>query len=465
VSRRDLKALLFVPHPLSRIASQLLFWELDLHFTASSDAESDHHPEPYPSAYQTAPPQCDGDARHAQRSADILTRIIVDNSFANAVRTLKIFAWTRDKDGSMAFQIGVQLREFHAEQTPDPRPLFLGMLANALPKLINLRNVHISAMSEGIIPVLRTLQTTSPRLRGLSLKLVVLTSVFSYLEVDTLFSLPRSPDCPGDLSFLDFRHLSHLAYTINALSGTPTIHSLINQNRATLHSIALTNPYSSPQWIFPTNALSIRNLTNIFFTGHFPPTSHAFEDILSHGRQLETFDVSCCALECSNASMQFRSVRGANSLPFLRHFAFSVQSIGTRTVDRDLFPAIAEFLRGRRQLKSLQLIVSEQPVQHAVGFDAAIWGVLPSLEGLKGLKISYPSDLSPGLASWLIPRTVLALSLSIDYNTPTAGDPIPFLKVCIYFTTAFCLEFLLITFDLPAIPPGHTPFPSIHRSL
>lgn len=163
--------------------------------------------------------------------------------------------------------------------------------------------------------------------------------------------------------------------------------------------------------------------------------------------------------------MQFRSVQGANSLPFLRHFAFSVQCIGVRTVDRDLFPAIAEFLRGRRQLKSLQLIVSEQPVRRAVGFDAAIWGVLPSLEGLKGLKISYPSDLSPGLASWLIPRTVLALSLTVDYNTPTAGDSIPFLKVCIYFSTPFSLKFVLITLDLPATPPRHTPFPSIHRSL
>jgi len=199
--------------------------------------------------------------------------------------------------------------------------------------------------------------------------------------------------------------------------------------------------------------------------GYFPLTSHAFADILTHGRQLETFDISCCALECSNASMQFRSVHGANSLPFLRNFAFSLQSIGRRTVDRDLFPAIAEFLRGRRQLKTLQLVVSEQLVQHAVGFDAAIWGVLPSLEGLKGLKISYPSDLSPGLASWLIPRTVLALSLTIDYSTPTAGDPIPFLKVCIYFSTSLSLEFILISLDLQATPSRHTPFPSVYRPL
>jgi len=258
------------------------------------------------------------------------------------------------------------------------------------------------------MPVLRILQTTSPRLRGLSLK---------------------SLDFPIDLSFFDFRYLSHFAYNTNSPSVTPsTIHSLINQNHATLRSIALANPHSSPHWTFPTMSLSIRNLTSIFFMGYFPSTSHAFADILSHGRQLETFNVSCCALECANASTQFRSVQNANSLPFLRHFAFSVQSIGRRTVDRDLFPAIAEFLRGRRQLRSLQLVAYEEPVQHAVGFDAAIWGVLPSLEGLKGLKISYPSDLSPRLASWLIPRSVLALRLTIDYNAQYARDPIPFLN-------------------------------------
>ena len=137
-------------------------------------------------------------------------------------------------------------------------------------------------------------------------------------------------------------------------------------------------------------------------------------------------------------------------------------------VDRDLFPAIAEFLHSRRQLKSLQLVVSEQPVQpvqHAVGFDATIW-VLPSLEGLEGLKISYPSDLSPASASWLIPKTVLALSLAIDYNTRTAGDSIPFLKVCIYSSAWSSLEFRrLISLDLQATLSRHAPFPQICRSL
>ena len=82
----------------------------------------------------------------------------------------------------------------YLRQVPDPGFLFLGMLTNALPKLINLRNVHISAMSEGMVPVLRILQCTSPRLRGLSLKLVVPTFVFPYTEVDT-FAFPR-PDLP-----------------------------------------------------------------------------------------------------------------------------------------------------------------------------------------------------------------------------------------------------------------------------
>lgn len=216
---------------------------------------------------------------------------------------------------------------------------------------------------------------------------------------------------------------------MDSISTLPSsIHNVLGQNKTTLRTVALENPHPSPHWTFPASALSIRNLTTIIFTGHFPAASHAFAEILGNGRQLETFDVSCCALECSTASNQFRGVQ-PNSLPFLRHFSFSVHSIGRRTVDRDLFPAIAEFLRGRRNLRSLQLVAYDEAVQHAVGFDAAIWGVLPSLEGLKGLKITYPPDLAPGLASWLIPRTVLALRLTIDYNTQSARDPIPFLNV------------------------------------
>ena len=77
--RHDLKTLLLVPHVLSRIASQLLFRKIDLHFGS--------------------------DKWDSQRSADILTRIITDNAFANLVRTLRIFVPGRDVV-PMSFQTG-----------------------------------------------------------------------------------------------------------------------------------------------------------------------------------------------------------------------------------------------------------------------------------------------------------------------------------------------------------------------
>ncbi|KAF8188708.1 hypothetical protein BJ912DRAFT_1031893 [Pholiota molesta] len=393
--RRDLKALLFVPHPLSRIASQLLFWELDLHFTGAAEGvgESDEDDGGggggggyYHSGSGSGSGAGHGgegagkgwrgdEASHAQRSADILTRIITDPVFASAVRTLRIYAFRRDRDGSSAFQTG--------------------MLTNALPRLINLRNVHLSATSDGIVPVLRILQRTSPRLRGLSLK---------------------SPDSPADLSFLDFRHLTHFAYATSAAlpsgSGAPppataAFHALLAQNKTTLRTIALdlspsfpspsssfssgngnNNPQALPgmaaHWTFPTSALRLRNLTAVFFTGAVPASSALFAALLAGGRQLETLDVSCSTLDSASLSAQVRAA-DPGALPFLRSFAFTVGGLGRRVVDRDLFPSIAGFLRGREGLRSLNLVVLEEGAQAAVGFDAAAWGVLPSLQLRPGI--------------------------------------------------------------------------------
>ena len=96
-----------------------------------------------------------------------------------------------------------------------------------------------------------------------------------------------------------------------------------------------------------------------------------------------------------------------------------------------MFPALAEFLRGRQQLKTLHLSVCDESVQRAVGFDASVWGVLPSLVNLKGLTITYPSDLTPGLAPWLIPRSVHALALEMDHIPTASRDPVGFLDVCV----------------------------------
>ncbi|GLB44437.1 hypothetical protein LshimejAT787_1700640 [Lyophyllum shimeji] len=381
--RHDLKALLFVPHAVSRVASQLLFQQVDLHFggidaeEGRSDLWTHHHAEDLTVARED-------DARHAQRSADILTCIIVDPAFASSVRTLRIYAPMRDRDGAMAFQTG--------------------MLTNALVKLINLRNVHISAGVEGILPVLRVLHTCTPRLRGLSI---------------------HSPEGPTDLQYLDFKHLAHFSYCTTGGSNNQ-VQSFLAQNRDFLRTVYIDNPH----WAFPTNSVSIRNLTHIHFTGHIPLNNQLFADILTNGRQLESLTL-CCSLDGST-SQQFRSLHsyghGQPALPFLRHFVFSVLAVHRRVADRDLFPAIAEFLRGRQHLRSLVLTAHDETVQRAVGFDAAVWGVLPSLVHLKSLKITYPPDLSPGLASWLIPRSVLALALTLDHVPSSSRDPVPFLE-------------------------------------
>ncbi|KAG5641529.1 hypothetical protein DXG03_004820 [Asterophora parasitica] len=377
--RHDLKALLFIPHAISRVASQLLFQKLDLHFGGidSEEGRGDlwtHH----------SGDGRDEDARHAQRSADILTRIIVDPSFASAVRTLRIYAPLRDRDGAMAFQTG--------------------MLTNALPKLINLRNAHISAGVDGILPVLRVMQTCTPRLRGLSL---------------------HSPDGPTDLQYLDFKHLAHFSYTTTG-GSTNQVQSFLAQNRDFLRTVYIDNPH----WVFPTNSVSIRNITHFHFTGHVPLNNQLFADILANGRQLESLTL-CCSLD-GDTSQQFRALHsyshGHTVLPFLQHFAFSAQSVHRRVSDRDLFPAIAEFLRGRQHLHSLVLTAHDESVQRAVGFDAAVWGVLPSLVNLRKLKITYPPDLAPGLASWLIPRSVRALALTLDRVPSPSRDPVPFLE-------------------------------------
>ncbi|KAF9444045.1 hypothetical protein P691DRAFT_737051 [Macrolepiota fuliginosa MF-IS2] len=408
--RRDLKSLLFVPHAISRIASQLLFRELDLHFGnlkySNSEEDDDWR-------IHEAHVRASDAARHAQRSADILTRIIVDPAFAHCVRTLRIFASTRD--GGLAFQTG--------------------MLTNALPKLVNLRNVHISSGAEGLSPVLRILQSTNPRLRGLSL---------------------QSPDYPADLAFLDFRHISHFTYTSppvptqtnSSTQACASLRDILSSNRTTLRTINV----FTPSWTFPSHSISIRNLTRIHFSGTFPANqsvsstsppsayipSQAISELITHGRQLESLAIDCTLLENATLSAQFRTDPippiHPHPLPFLRHFAFTVRALGRRTVDKDLFPSITSFLRGRAQLQTLQLIVDTTPPSlggvggvisaanlEATGYDASIWGLLPSLGGLKAVRMTYPRDLAPGLAGWLIPRGVTALGMELGAQRLNAG--------------------------------------------
>ncbi|KAJ3937338.1 MAG: hypothetical protein NXY57DRAFT_1107277 [Lentinula lateritia] len=391
--RRDLKTLLFVPNSLSRIASQLLFRKLDLHFSDFSDIaeeEADSWRTPLLSANIR-----DQSNRHAQRTADILTRVITDASFASVVRTLRIFSFRSDKDGWSSFQIGI--------------------LSNALPKLINLRNAHITAPIDGTMPILQILQTSHPRLSGLTLQI---------------------PNGSLGLSTLTLQHLTHFAYeasyvpssaggsdpSSSASSESETLSEFLSQNRGTLRTLCIENPAST----FPaTSSISIRNLTHIGYMGQLPVTSsQLIPDLLTHGRQLECLNLTVL-LDCA-LSPYFRSL--STSLPFLRHFTLCIAgSVSRQLNDRDLLPSIADFLRNRRDLKTLSLTVGGgEFVLRSTGFDASIWGVLPSLTSLLGLTITYPKDLAPGLGAWLIPRTVVSLTLD-GFAAASLREPLIFL--------------------------------------
>jgi len=161
--------------------------------------------------------------------------------------------------------------------------------------------------------------------------------------------------------------------------------------------------------------------------------------LIEHGRQLEYLSVDCTFLENITLSTQFLTDPIPpilpHPLPFLRHFSFTIHALGRRTVDKGLFPSITSFLRGRHQLQTLQLIVDTTPTSldvsnigvisasnlEAVGYDASIWGLLPSLSGLKAVRMTYPRDLAPGLAGWLIPRSVTALGIEIGVQRLNTG--------------------------------------------
>lgn len=98
--RRDLKSLLQLPHVLSRIAFQLVFTRIDLHFGVCKLAnEEGKHDLDDPDR-----PGFKLEKRLAQRTADIIARVVLDPSFANLIRTVRISAERKDRSNHMAFR-------------------------------------------------------------------------------------------------------------------------------------------------------------------------------------------------------------------------------------------------------------------------------------------------------------------------------------------------------------------------
>jgi hypothetical protein len=221
----------------------------------------------------------------------------------------------------------------------------------------------------------------------------------------------------GDIDIPPFKHITHFSITGEGGNSTST-HDFISQSHDNLRSLVIKNAH----WEFPTDVISVRHLTTIEFEGCFSADCQVFSEILSTGHQLESL-TSKGILECT-PSATFRLYR--SSLPFLTHFALKIISLHRHVTDRDLAPAISEFLRDRKHLHSFHLIVRGAG-HRRIGFDASAWGALPSLTNLRSLATIYPTDLSPSLAGCLIPRSLRALTM--ETVVPPAEDILLFINV------------------------------------
>jgi hypothetical protein len=150
--RRDLRSLLLVPHPLSSIASRLLFRDVCLQFgTAQFDT-----------GYSEDAAEID--KWHAQRSADILIRLLSDAEYAGLVRSLSVRA-PEEGPTMTSFQTGdplVSLKSAAALMI-----FWLAMLANAIPKLTNLKVFRCQMGNDSLISLLGVLEKSHPKLQGL----------------------------------------------------------------------------------------------------------------------------------------------------------------------------------------------------------------------------------------------------------------------------------------------------------
>lgn len=170
-----------------------------------------------------------------------------------------------------------------------------------------------------------------------------------------------------------------------------------------LHTLVITLAHTYPASFLPAVHLRNLHLTSTIYNAGF------LSQILENGRQLEVLQLEVghgCVL-----STVFRAHAGPHLLPSLRKLSFILIGAPSDFTDPDLFPAVAEFVRGFRMLEAL--CISNTHSIEGFGYDAAVWGVLPSLLNLRTLSLDLPKDLPPALSAWLIPRSVTVLRLQV----------------------------------------------------
>ncbi|KAI0262794.1 hypothetical protein BC834DRAFT_1001800 [Gloeopeniophorella convolvens] len=382
--RRDLRSLLLVPHALSSIASQMLFKKVCLHFgTAQLDPTCNGGPEA----------ASEIDQWHAQRSADILSRLVSDTTYANLVRSLTVWAPEDSKNVLTSFQIG--------------------MLANVLPKLGNLKVFSCTMGNDALVPLLGILEKSHPKLQAL-----VIESTSS-----TPPPLPRLP------------RLNRFAYSGEGDEALNNIEGFLSTRTVALHTLVIRNCHRR----YPTPFLSTSNL-RILHLSLTVQDADFVSQLLAHGQQLQSLWLEVALERGCILSTAFRAHARPGTFLALRELSVVLLNAARDHADSDFFPAIAELVRGHPALTSLRLTNTLSLA--GVGYDAAIWGALPSLVRLRALALDVPKDLSSALSAWLIPRGVVALDLRVPDDTTIAHLS----QLCPGLPSG--LKFLSLPFDL-----------------
>ncbi len=196
--RRDLKMLLSLPHILSRIAFERVFQRVDLTLGAVSTGDNinavssarfsgrdefiieDENMEDARSVIDERQLYTDEDVKLEkvlhQRTADIISRIVMDPGFAKLVKSLRISASIRtgagERRGTNCNHISFQISTFWLRARNDLMSdvLFLAMFLTALPKLLNLQELIFTGNNEVWNTLAAQLGSTHPRLASLTIE-------------------------------------------------------------------------------------------------------------------------------------------------------------------------------------------------------------------------------------------------------------------------------------------------------
>ena len=186
------------------------------------------------------------------------------------------------------------------------------------------------------------------------------------------------------------------------------IQSLLTTGAVSLRTLVIYCPAYHPH-----SPLSISNLRELCLSLTIS-NAYWLSQLLESGQQLETLRVNI-RFGGSEISSAFRSHAQQSSLPRLCGFSFILLDVTVHHhEDRDLFQAVAEFVRGHPMLEVLCLSYRDSPRDpEDFGYTAAIWDVLPPLIHLRALSMDTSRDLPPGPGGLLVPRSVVALDVRV----------------------------------------------------